>query len=191
MIPLRRVSAALALTLLVGSGCSDDDNEAASTTTRPPTTTTSSSTTTTASSTTVDTAGIEGPAEWVPVVADLYQRMHDLKAHPDLARVATVFSENCPCYADERETVQFLVDEGLHLEGQPTQVLRVEVADERPGRVRLTVTSQAHDGRLVRADGTVAQEVDAPASPGRASIVLVADGENGAHRVFDFQEFGS
>lgn len=187
----RRVLAiAVVLTLGLAGACSDDDDEAAPTTTRR-STTTASSTTTSSPTTRVDTAGVEGPAEWVPVVAELYQRMHDLKTDPDVARVASVFSENCPCFADERETVQYLVDQGLHLEGDAPRLLRVEVADQRPGRVRLTVTSQAQDGRLVDANGNVAQRVEAPASPGRASIVLVADGEGGAQRVFDFQELDS
>lgn len=175
------------LAMSLGAGCSDGDGSADTSTTTS-TVADSSSTTrdrsTTSTEATIDSAGVEGPAEWVPIVVDVYERIHRLDTEPDPARITEVYSENYEGLADERETTQFLADEGLHAEGQPPRIIRVEgPSDDGSGTQQFVVTVEYFPFRLVRADGSVFQEIDDV--PGRVQEVLriSPSGADGAWRV--------
>lgn len=176
----------MAVVLVVG-GCSGDDSDssASSTTARPGSATnTSEATSNTTTTATVDTTGIEGPAEWVPVVAGVYQRIHELDVRPDPARVTEIYSENYAGLADEQETQQFLVDNGLQAEGPAPRLIRVEgPTDQESGTLQFTVTVEYSPFRLVRADGSTYQEITDV--PGRVQELLriSPSGAGGAYRV--------
>lgn len=189
--PIGRVLVALVVTAAVATGCSDDgDSDAASTTTT--STSTSSSTsereTTTASSSTaptIDEADVEGPAEWVPIIVDVYERIHRLDTDPDPERVTEVYSENFDGLDDERETIQFLADEGLHAEGEPPRIIRVEgpAEDDGSGSMQFVVTVEYFPFDLVREDGSVFQEIDDVPGQVEELIRISPSGADGAWRV--------
>lgn len=179
--------AALALVVVLALGaCSgdDDDSSATTTTSRPATTTTTSETITTTTASTIDATGVEGPAEWVPVVVGVYDRIHSLDLRPDPARVTEVYSDNYAGLADEQQTQQFLVDNGLHAEGPAPRLLRVDgPTDQEGGTLQFTVTVEYSPFRLVRADGSTYQEITDV--PGRVEELLriSPSGPGGAYRV--------
>lgn len=183
----RAPQAALALLVVLALGaCSgdDDDSSATTTTSRPASTTISGETTTTTTAGTVDAAGVEGPAEWVPVVVGVYDRIHSLDLRPDPARVTEVYSDNYAGLADEQQTQQFLVDNGLHAEGPAPRLLRVEgPTDQEGGTLQFTVTVEYSPFRLVRSDGSTYQEITDV--PGRVEELLriSPSGPGGAYRV--------
>lgn len=171
--------------VLMAAGCSggsSDDAASSTTTTARATTTSSTSTSTTA--VTIDTTGVEGPAEWVPVVAGVYQRIHDLDVAPNPARVTEVYSENYSGLSHEQETQQFLADNGLHAEGPAPRLIKVEgPTDQSGGTLQFTVTVEYSPFRLVRSDGSVYQEITDV--PGRVQELLriSPSGAGGAYRV--------
>ena len=188
----RTILSALLAAGLIVAGCSDDGSGESADASSSTTSTTSTSTTSTSSSTTpsttsvVDAAGVEGPAEWVPVVVDVYARIHMLDTDPDPARVTEVYSENFGGLADEQETIQFLADEGLHAEGQAPRVIRVQGPTEEAGSSQqFVVTVEYFPFQLVREDGSVFQEITdvpgvvdellriSPSGPGGTWRVLV------------------
>ncbi len=175
-------------TLFAVGACSDDKSPSrASSTTDPPpasTTTSTAALSTTTPPSPVDTTGVEGPVEWVPVVAGVYQRIHDLDVAPNPARVTEVYSENYSSLSQEQETQQFLVDNGLHTEGPAPRLIRVEgPTDQSGGTLQFTVTVEYSKFRLVRADGSVFQEITDV--PGRVQelLRLSPSGAGGAYRV--------
>ena len=174
--------------VLIVAGCSggSSDPAASSTTTtaRATTTTSSSATTTSTTAVTIDTTGIEGPAEWVPVVAGVYERIHDLDVAPNPARVTEVYSEDYSDLADEQQTQQFLADNGLHAEGPAPRLITVEgPTDQSGGTLQFTVTIEYSPFRLVHADGTLYQDITNV--PGRVQELLriSPSGADGAYRV--------
>ena len=180
-----QVALALLVVLALGACSGDDDDSSATTTTsRRATTTTSGEATTTTTTGTVDAAGVDGPAEWVPVVVGVYDRIHSLDLRPDPARVTEVYSDNYAGLADEQQTQQFLVDNGLHAEGPAPRLLRVEgPTDQEGGTLQFTVTVEYSPFRLVRADGSTYQEITDV--PGRVEELLriSPSGPGGAYRV--------
>lgn len=184
------LGAALALGLLVG-GCSDGDGSdgpASSATTSTTSGSSSNSTTdptSSTSSTSVAPSGVEGPAEWVPVVVDVYDRIHGLDTDPDPARVIEVYSENFEGLADERETIQFLADEGLHAEGQPPRIVRIEGPTQEAGSTsqQFVVTVEYFPFRLVRDDGSVFQEINDVPGVVDELLRISPSGADGAWRV--------
>lgn len=182
----RPAAFALVLVLALGACSGDDDDSSARTTTtsRPASTTTTGETTTSTTAGSVDAAGVEGPAEWVPVVVGVYDRIHSLDLRPDPARVTEVYSDNYAGLADEQQTQQFLVDNGLHAEGPAPRLLRVEgPTDQEGGTLQFTVTVEYSPFRLVRADGSTYQEITDV--PGRVQELLriSPSGAGGAYRV--------
>lgn len=181
--------AVLAVGALFAIGaCSDrkSPSTAPTTTTTTPASTTSSGPASTTSTTgvTVDTTSAEGPAQWVPVVAGVYQRIHELDVAPNPARVTEVYSENYSGLADERQTQQFLADNGLHADGPAPRLIRIDgPTDESGGTLEFTVTIEYSPFRLVRADGSVYQEVNDV--PGRVQELLriSPSGPGGTYRV--------
>lgn len=123
---------------------------------------TTESTSTTSTTGGVDASEVEGPAEWVPVVVDVHERIHRLDTDPDPARVTEVYSENFESLAEERKTIQFLANEGLHAEGQSPRILRIEGPTQEAGSTsrHFIVTVEYFPFRLVRDDGTLCQEID-------------------------------
>ena len=179
---LRRVALVVGVVLAVGACSGDSSEPAASSTSTTARASTTSSTSTTAVA--IDTTGVEGPAEWVPVVVGVYQRIHELDVVPNPDRVAEVYSENYSGLADEQETQQFLADNGLHAEGPAPRLIRVEgPTDQSGGTLQFTVTVEYSPFRLVRADGSVYQEVTDV--PGRVQELLriSPSGAGGAYRV--------
>lgn len=187
---------ALLVVATVTVGCSDDDSDESATTTSSSTSTSTTVSTSTSeqppssdSSTPttgrVDTSGVEGPADWVPIVVDVYDRIHQLDTDPDPARVTEVYSENFEGLADERETIQFLVDEGLHAEGQPPRIIRIEGPTEEEGSTsqQFVVTVEYFPFRLVREDGTVFQEIDDVPGIVDELLRISPSGADGAWRV--------
>lgn len=164
--------------------CSGDDGDSSSatTTTPRPTSTTTGETTTTAG--TIAATDVEGPAEWVPVVVEVYDRIRSLDVRPDPARVTEVYSDNYPGLADEQQTQQFLFDNGLRAEGPAPKLLRVEgPTGMEGGTLQFTVTVEYAPFRLVRSDGSTYQEVTDV--PGRVKELLriSPSGQGGAYRV--------
>lgn len=177
----------LAAALVVGSGCSRRTKpEASPTTSSTPAATTSSaepSSTTTATAT-VDTASVQGPPEWVPIVAGVYQRIRQLDVSPDPERVTEVYSESYSDLSRERETQKHLADNGLHVEGPPPRLIRVEgPSDQSDGTLQFTVTVEYSPFRLVRADGSVHQEVNDVPGRVRELLRVSPSGPGGAYRV--------
>lgn len=128
--------------------------------------------------------GVEGPAEWVPILVGVYDRIHSLDVRPDPARVTEVYSDNYAGLADEQQTQQFLVDNGLHAEGPAPRLLRVEgPTDQEGGTLQFIVTVEYSPFRLVRADGSTYQEITDV--PGRVQELLriSPSGAGGAYRV--------
>lgn len=120
----------------------------------------------------------------MPIVVGVYQRIHDLNVSPDPARIPEVFSENYAQLSSVQETQQFLVDNGLHAEGAPPRLISVDGPTDESGSTRqFTVTIEYSPFRLVRADGSVYQEITD--SQGRVQEVLriSPSGTNGAYRV--------
>lgn len=176
----------LVVVLMLGACSGGDSASSASTTTARPrsTTTTGETTTTTTSAVTVDTTGVDGPAEWVPVVAGVYGRIHGLDLAPDPARVTEVYSENYTGLDDERHTQQFLVDNGLHAEGPAPHLISVEgPTDQEGGTLQFTVTVEYSPFRLVRADGSVYQEITDVPGRVRELLRISPSGAGGAYRV--------
>lgn len=171
--------------LLAVSGCSSGGSEpesSSTTSTARATTTSSESTSTTAVA--IDTAGVEGPAEWVPVVVGVYQRIHDLDVAPNPARVTDVYSENYSGLSDEQETQRFLTDNGLHAEGPAPRLIRVEgPSDQSGGTLQFTVTVEYSPFRLVRADGSTYQEITDVPGRVRELLRISPSGAGGAYRV--------
>lgn len=174
------------------AGCSDDEPDASSTTTSsttsssaPSTTGTTDSTSTTATTGGIDATGVEGPAEWAPVVVDVYERIHRLDTDPDPARVTEVYSENFEGLADERETIQFLANEGLHAEGPAPRIIRIEGPTDEAGSTsqQFVVTVEYFPFRLVREDGTVFQEIDDVPGVVEELLRISPSGADGAWRV--------
>ena len=189
---LWRIALVVGAVLAVGACSGDSSEPAASSTTTTARATTTSSTATSTSTTavtidtaaTIDTTGVEGPAEWVPVVAGVYQRIHDLDLAPNPARVTEVYSENYSGLADEQQTQQFLADNGLHAEGPAPRLIRVDgPTDQSGGTLQFTVTVEYSPFRLVRADGSVYQEITDV--PGRVQELLriSPSGAGGAYRI--------
>jgi hypothetical protein len=199
---LGRLLPAIALALLVGCGGGsggDGPSESTSTTgaadpTSPtssstnttalaePTTTTSAVPTTTTSS--VDAGSVEGPAEWVPVVVDVYSRIHSLDIDPDPARVASVFSEQYENLQHEIDTQTFLAGEGLHAEGPAPRLIRIDgPLDQDGGTALFAVTIEYSNFQLVRADGSVYQDVTNAAGQVQELIRISPSGAGGSYRV--------
>lgn len=185
---LRRVAFVVAAVVALGA-CSGDSEPAASSTTTgttlsSTTSTTESSGTTSTTEVTIDTTGVEGPAEWVPVVVGVYQRIHDLDVAPNPARVVEVYSENYSGLADEQQTQQFLADNGLHAEGPAPRLIRVEgPTDESGGTLQFTVTVEYSPFQLVRADGSVYQEITDVQGRVQELLRISPSGAGGAYRV--------
>lgn len=152
---------------------SDDDSDDAD----EPTTTTSSTTTT--------TQPAEGPAEWLEVAQDIYDRDFALLQDPDPEKVKELYAETCNCWEDRHGTVEFLATEGEHVEGEAARVLSVELeqSDEVNDFVDLTIKVQAKAQRRVDADGDIAQEIPAQTEPTCVSTTVRPDGTDGAYRV--------
>jgi hypothetical protein len=166
----------LAVTSAASCGGSDDDGESSATTE----TTTDGSTATTAT-----TVAAEGPPEWVEVARDLMQRSFELRQDPDLDRLADLYAEGCDCWEQERETIQFLIDNGEHIEGRPAEVLfvRHELTDEETGLVNITVQARTSPMQRVDADGQVVQEIPAE-DPSCVAYAILDDGPGGAWRIY-------
>jgi hypothetical protein len=160
--------------VLAGVSCGGDDDQDEA---EPPDATPSSTTTT--------TSPAEGPAEWVEVAQDIYDRDFALLQDPDPAAVADLYAETCDCWADINTTVEFLVAEGEHVEGSPARVVSVAVeqVDDVNDFVDLTVQIQAEPQQRVDQDGTVVQEVPAQTEPSCVSLTLRPDGPDDAYRV--------
>lgn len=178
------------LAMSLGAGCSDGggstDKSTTTSTVADSSSTTRDRSTTSSTSTgaTIDAAGVEGPAEWVPIVVDVYERIHRLDTDPDPARITEVYSENYEGLAEERETTQFLADEGLRAEGQAPRIIKVEgPSDDGTGTQQFVVTVEYFPFTLVRADGSVFQEIDDV--PGRVQEVvrISPSGADGTWRV--------
>lgn len=173
-----------ALALAGCSGGKPESKTSSTTTTARATTTSSTTTTTTTAGAPVDTTSVEGPAEWVPVVASVYQRIHDLDVVPDPARVTQIYSENYKELAEEQQTQQFLADNGLHAEGPAPRLIRVEGPTDRAGgTLQFTVTVEYSPFRLVRADGSVYQEITDVPGRVRELLRISPSGAGGAYRV--------
>jgi hypothetical protein len=173
------------LLLLFGSACTDDDDGgAAGSTTTTESSTSTSSTATTQSTTTTTPAN--GPPEWVAVAQDLYNRLHELRVHPDPAAVTTLVDQNCPCYADELSTIEFFAQDGIRYESRPSQVLSVAVRGEVPeaNLTNLLVDVQAFTARLYNPDGSLYQEIEAP-PPQQVNLTVSPSGPNGEWRIHD------
>ena len=173
--------------MLAVAGCSGGSSKpgaSATSTTARATTTSSTATSTSTTAVTIDTTGVEGPAEWVPVVVGVYQRIHDLDVAPNPARVTEVYSENYSDLAHEQQTQQFLADNGLHAEGPAPRLIRVEgPTDQSGGTLQFTVTVEYSPFRLVHADGSLYQDITNV--PGRVQELLriSPSGAGGAYRV--------
>lgn len=148
------------------------------------TTTTIASTTTSTTAGAIDPATVEGPAEWVPTVVDVYNRLNALDLAPDPARVGDVFSEQYSGLQAEIDTQTFLVTEGVHADVPVRQVLRVEgPTDETGGTVQFVVTVAFQPFRLVYDDGRVFQEIADVQREGQELLRLAPDGPGGSYRV--------
>lgn len=181
---LRRVALVVGVALAVGACSGNSSEPAASSTSTTARVTTTSSPTTSTTPGAIDATGVEGPAEWVPVVVGVYQRIHELDVVPNPARITEVYSENYSGLSDEQRTQQFLADNGLHAEGPAPRLIRVEgPTDQSGGTLQFTVTVEYSPFRLVRADGSVYQEVTDV--PGRVKELLriSPSGAGGAYRV--------
>jgi hypothetical protein len=167
----------LAAALLLGTSCSsdDDDDSAATTTERSPSTAADSTTT---------AVTTEGPDEWVNVVVDLYERYLEVLQNPDVDGLKQVYAESCPCWQAQLDTVEFLADEGDHIEGHPISVLFVkhELTDPT-GVVELTIKSQTPAWNRVDSSGEVAQELPADPEPSCVALSVYPDGPDGAYRI--------
>ncbi len=178
---------------LAAAACSDDDSGAepprTTSTTRPSETTTTSPTT---GSTTTTTTQAVGPAEWVAIVQDVYNRRHELRLHPDPAAVVTVMHPDCSCYSNEFSTVEFLASEGLRYESSPNEVLSVATTGEL-AEARITylqVEIKPFPVRLYNADGSLFQETQAP-PPDTVNLALSPSGPNGEWRIHDLVSLGT
>jgi hypothetical protein len=196
---LRVLGAALLASLGLAVGCSsgsDADDPTTSTAELSTTTTTtelastaiiSTATTTsptTTTSGTIDPAQVEGPAEWVPVVVDVYNRLHSLDVDPDPARVAGVFSEQYSGFQDQVDTATFLSDEGVHADGPVRRVIRVEgPTDQTGGTVQFVVTVEYQPFNLVYDDGRVFQEITDVPGEIQELLRLTPDGPAGTYRI--------
>lgn len=187
----RALGALLTLGVIV-AGCSDDGPDASTSTassstssSAPTTTSTTEPSSTTSTTGAIDATGVEGPAEWVPVVVDVYERIHRLDTDPDPARVTEVYSENFDGLADQRETIQFLADEGLHAEGQAPRIIRIEGPTQEAGSTsqQFAVTVEYFPFRLVRNDGTVFQEINDVPGVVDELLRISPSGADGAWRV--------
>ena len=180
--PLRWVPALVLAVLLGATACGGSDEEADS-----PDSTEEPSAPTTAPTgdATTTTVAAEGPAEWVAVAQDLYERDFQLRAEPDPERVADLYAETCDCWDEQLSTVEFLVDNGEHFEGQAADVVYVEheMTDPETGLVNLTVQGRTNPLRRVSSDGDVVQEIPADQLSCVAYAVL-ADGPDGAYRIY-------
>lgn len=177
------VSTLSALMLVAGAsacGGSDDDTDGSqpdsdqrTTTSRPDDANTST------------TVEAEGPAEWVDVVYDIFERSFELRANPDPSRVGDLYSETCDCWEDQQATVQFLLDNDERIEGQAAQLLfvRHEQTDPETGLVNLTVMARTGALRRVSADGELVEEIPAE-EPGCVAYALLDDGPGGAYRIY-------
>jgi hypothetical protein len=127
-----------------------------------------SSTTAGGNGSTTSTVAVQGPEEWVEVASDINQRDHELLLDPDLDRITDVYSPECPCIEEERTTVQSLIDNGWHMEGEPPTVLAVQHqstedvplpdSDQTVRFVTLVVMRVANALQAIDAQGDVAQE---------------------------------
>lgn len=187
--------------LTFAAGCdssSDEPPDTTTTTTDAESTTTTSAadtTTTTGEATTgeattstiagsIDPAAVEGPAEWVPTVVDVYNRIYSLDVEPDPARVAEVFSEQYESFQSEVDTQTFLASEGLHAEGQPPRIVRVEgPIDQEGGTALFAVTIEYFNFQLVRADGSIFQDVTDAAGQVQELLRISPSGPGGTYRV--------
>lgn len=185
--------------LTLAAGCSsspDDPDESASTTVADDGTTTSTvaettTTTTVEAATTtmtvvgaIDPATVEGPAEWVPIVVDVYNRIRSLDVAPDPTRVAEVFSEQYESFDSQVETTTFLANEGLHAEGPAPRVVRIEgPIDQEGGTALFAVTVVYSNFQLVRADGSVFQDITDAAGEVQELLRISPSGPGGSYRI--------
>lgn len=193
-IPIVGIGILAGLTFAGGCDSSSDDTPDPTTTTvdaeTTTTTSTAESTTTTVEATTstvvgsIDPTAVEGPAEWVPIVVDVYNRIHSLDVDPDPARVAEVFSEQYSGFDDEVETQTFLATEGVHADRPVRRVVRVEgPTDETGGTAQFVVTVVYEPFQLVYDDGRVFQEITEVPGEVQELLRIAPDGPGGAYRV--------
>lgn len=120
----------------------------------------------------------------MPVVVGVYQRIHDLDLAPNPGRVTEVYSENYADLSHEQETQKFLADNRLHAEGPAPRLIRVEgPSDQSGGTLQFTVTVEYSPFRLVRADGSVYQEITDVPGRVRELLRISPSGPGGAYRV--------
>jgi hypothetical protein len=164
--------------LLLLAACGSDDDDDSSDTTEPDTSTTTESTTT--------TLAAEGPEEWIDVVRDLNERYFSLLQDPDPTKVADVYSEDCPCYQQNHETVRLLAEDDEHIEGAPVGVtfVKLEQNDAVTGAVELTV-KQIMQTPWTRVDaaGTTLQDLPLDPEPSCTALTLYADGPDDSYRI--------
>lgn len=132
------------------------------------------------SGTSADTTSADA---WRDEVVDVYERQFALFGAPDVEGLDDVYSPSCDCYDARRSTVEALVAEDLHLEGEPAEVLDLAFLDEAAGSdpgsgepVRFTVRTQSR-ARYVDAAGAEVERLRLPDGPTCSTLGLVADGD--------------
>lgn len=162
-----------------GSGDGGGDDEQAS---RPSTTDEGTSTTSAERATT--TVAAQGPAEWVEVARDVEERRMALAREPNPEAIATLYSEDCSCWAAETDPIRQLAELGHHLEGEPRTVLAVwHWGTDQHGFEDVTVKLLAHPLREVDAEGTLVQELSVSGDPICIAFTWLPDGPGQRYRV--------
>lgn len=179
--------AAVALAMLValascgGGGDADDSEDAGRSTT-----TADEATTSAAPEETTTTVAAEGPAEWVDAMRNIEERRLALAQDPDPDAIATLYSEDCSCWAAETDPIRELADLDHHLEGEPRTVLAVwHWGTDEFGFSDITVQLLAHPLRELDAQGTVFQEFPASGDPICFAYTVQPDGPEGSYRVHE------
>lgn len=190
-----RPALALTATLLLVAltACTNDSENQATTTsspggravTAPPSTAVPSPTTTSIIKGTTTTAAID---EWATVAQQALDADWQLVATPGRTPIEAVYTSTSPQLEARRQTVDYLVANGLHSEGSPYRVVAATVADRLDGLVVLRLELERPVlVRIIDASGAEFQAIRLSETERRitAALTLERDGTSDPWRIHD------
>lgn len=129
---------------------------------------------------------VDDPA-WRRLVSDLLMAEFGLQTDPASTRVADVFLDGTPLYAQASDQHRSLAASGLRVSGRAPQVKRVETFREGPS-IMVSVTVDHPDRHLVDQDGTVHGVRRAQR---RSTMLWLVGLDSGAVRIAESIDMGS
>ena len=116
------------------------------------------------------------------IARDIYDRQFALLNEPDPAHLDDLYNPDCDCYDQRKGALEAYAGEGWHVEGTPSEVLRVIDEDGSESAPRMTVQLRL-DQRVVDRNGQDVENFpDLPTTP-RCEIVGLEQLDDERYRI--------